>query len=133
MHMRKLTCLILLLLLCSAPLRAQWSGGVDLSAGFGGMKSEEVNQEAPMFHGLTQGVFLLNYKTDKFSWTNRVDGKWEPKTTENTRIAYKNEQLGIVYKASGAILPGRLPRKGGLPPGSCTSISRTGAKTTPSP
>ena len=99
--MRKLTCLILLLLLCSAPLRAQWSGGVDLSAGFGGMKSEEVNQEAPMFHGLTQGVFLLNYKTDKFSWTNRVDGKWEPKTTENTRIAYKNEQLGIVYKASG--------------------------------
>ena len=77
--MRKLAFLLLVFLSCSVPLRAQWSGGVDLSAGFGGMRSDEVNDEVPMFHGLTQGVFLLNYKSDQFTWNNRVEGKWEPK------------------------------------------------------
>lgn len=101
--MRKLAFLLLVFLSCSVPLRAQWSGGVDLSAGFGGMRSDEVNDEVPMFHGLTQGVFLLNYKSDQFTWNNRVEGKWEPKTTETFRASYKNEKLGAVYKASGTM------------------------------
>ena len=90
----------LALLLCSLPLRAQWSGNVDLSAGLGGMEGSIVSDDKPMFHGLTQGVFQLNYKTDHFRWSTRVDGKWEPKTTDNTRFAYKKEKVGIVYKAA---------------------------------
>ena len=79
----------LALLLCSLPLRAQWSGNVDLSAGLGGMSGNIVSEDKPMFHGLTQGTFQLNYKKDQFRWSTRVDGKWEPKTTDNTRFAYK--------------------------------------------
>ena len=90
----------LTLLLCSLPLRAQWSGNVDLSAGLGGMSGNIVSEDKPMFHGLTQGTFQLNYKKDQFRWSTRVDGKWEPKTTDNTRFAYKKEKVGIVYKAA---------------------------------
>jgi hypothetical protein len=100
--MRRIPCLFLglALLLCSLPLRAQWSGNVDLSAGLGVMEGSIVSDDKPMFHGLTQGVFQLNYKTDHFRWITRLDGKWEPKTTDNTRLAYKNERLGLVYKAA---------------------------------
>lgn len=90
----------LLLLLCALPLSAQWSGSVDLSAGVGGMEGSIVADDKPMFHGLTQGVFQLNYKTEKFRWSTRLDGKWEPKTTDNARLSYKNERLGAVYKAA---------------------------------
>ena len=100
--MRRFSCcfLGLALLLCSLPLRAQWSGNVDLSAGLGGMEGSIVSDDKPMFHGLTQGVFQLNYKTDKFRWSTKLDGKWEPKTTDNTRLSYKKEKLGLVYKSA---------------------------------
>ena len=100
--MQRFSCwfLGLALLLCSLPLRAQWSGSVDFSAGLGGMEGSIVSDDKPMFHGLTQGVFQLNYKTEKFRWSTKVDGKWEPKTTDNTRFSYKNEKVGLVYKAA---------------------------------
>ena len=100
--MQRFSCwfLGLALLLCSLPLRAQWSGSVDFSAGLGGMEGSLVSDDKPMFHGLTQGVFQLNYKTDKFRWSTKVDGKWEPKTTDNARFSYKNEKVGLVYKAA---------------------------------
>ena len=100
--MRKISTLFLglALLLCSLPSRAQWSGSVDLSAGLGGMEGSIVSDNTPMFHGLAQGVFQLNYKTDKFRWSTKVDGKWEPKTTDNARMSYKNERVGVVYKAA---------------------------------
>lgn len=100
--MQRFSCwfLGLALLLCSLPLRAQWSGSVDFSAGLGGMEGSIVSDDKPMFHGLTQGVFQLNYKTDKFRWSTKVDGKWEPKTTDNTRFSYKKEKVGLVYKAA---------------------------------
>lgn len=100
--MRRFSCLSLglALLLCSLPLRAQWSGNVDLSAGLGGMEGSIVSDNKPMFHGLTQGVFQLNYKTEKFRWTTRLDGKWEPKTTDNARFSYKKEKVGLVYKSA---------------------------------
>ena len=86
-----LTCLVFLL--SCVPLRAQWSGSVDVAAGgLGGMESSVVNDEAPMFHGLLDGAFRLNYNTDKFSWTAKVYGSWEPNTTDNARLQYKNEQ-----------------------------------------
>ena len=91
---------MLALLLCCVPLRAQWSGNVDLSAGLGGMSGSIITDDEPMFHGLTEGKFQLNYKKEKFSWITTVDGKWEPKTTDNSRMAYKNEKLNITYKAA---------------------------------
>jgi len=64
------------------------------------MEGSVVNDDAPMFHGLLQGAFRLNYNTDKFSWTARVYESWEPNTTDNARLQYKNEQVSIVYKAA---------------------------------
>lgn len=87
-------------LLGGAPLRAQWSGSMDLSGGIGGMEGNIVNDYVPMFHGLANGEFKLNYDTEKFSWKTTVKGKWEPKTTDNARLQYKNEQVSIVYKAA---------------------------------
>ena len=88
------------LLLSYMPLYAQWSGSVDVAGGLGGMEGSVVNDDAPMFHGLLQGAFRLNYNTDKFSWTTRVYGSWEPNTTDNARMQYKNEEVSIVYKAA---------------------------------
>ena len=34
------------------PLRAQWSGSVDLLGGFGGLQGNIANGYAPMYHGL---------------------------------------------------------------------------------
>ncbi|MBQ2198547.1 MAG: hypothetical protein II406_07345, partial [Bacteroidales bacterium] len=96
----KIHFLMLALLLCCVPLRAQWSGNVDLSAGLGGMSGSIITDDKPMIHGLTEGKFQLNYKKEKFSWITTVDGKWEPKTTDNSRMAYKNEKLNITYKAA---------------------------------
>ena len=100
--MRLLRCLSVgfFLLFCCAPLRAQWSGSADLSAGISGIEGSFITDGAPMFHGLAQGVFKLNYKTGKFSWNTTVEGKWEPKTTDNARLAYKDERLNITYKAA---------------------------------
>lgn len=93
-----LICLVLLL--GGVSLRAQWSGSVDLSGGLGGMEGSVVNDDAPMYHGLMKGEFQLNYMTDKFSWNAKVYGKWEPKTTDNASLQYKNERMNIVYKAA---------------------------------
>ncbi len=98
--MRKGFCLIcFLLLLCSLPMRAQWSGNVDLGVGLGGMDGG-VSEDDVMIHVLARGTFQLNYKTDKFLWNLRVDQKWEPKTTDNSRFQYKNERVSLQYKAA---------------------------------
>ena len=97
---KKLLAIVFTLLICSAPLRAQWSGNLDLSGGFGGMEGNEEVDLKPMYHGLMKGVFRLNYKKDKFNWNTTLDGKWEPNTTDNTRVSYKGENLGVVYKAA---------------------------------
>ena len=98
---KKLLTLVFAVLACAVPLplRAQWSGAVDLSGGMGGMEGNEITQSGPMYHGLVKGVFQLNYKKEKFEWVTKVDGKWEPKTTDNGRFSYKNERVGLVYKA----------------------------------
>ena len=54
--MKKLS-IVLLLLLCWAPLLAQWSGNVDLQAGLGGMEGSVVNDNRAMLHGLINGTF----------------------------------------------------------------------------
>lgn len=100
--MKRVHCLFIcfVLLLSYVPLRAQWSGSVDVAGGLGGMEGSVVSDDAPMFHGLLKGAFRLNYDTDKFKWTARVYESWEPNTTDNARLQYKNEQVSIVYKAA---------------------------------
>lgn len=98
--MHKTLHLIICLLLYALPLNAQWSGSLELSGGLGGMKGNEVNDEKPMYHGHTQGIFQLNYKTEKFSWSTVLEGKWTPNTTDNARLSYKNGKLGVVLKAA---------------------------------
>ena len=90
----------LLLLLCTLPLSAQWSGSVDFSTGLGGMEGSFISDYQPMLHGLAQGTFQLNYKTEKFRWSTKVDGKWEPNTTDNTSLSYKTERASLVHKAA---------------------------------
>ena len=98
---KKLLTLVFAVLACAVPLplRAQWSGVVDLSGGMGGMEGNEITESGPMLHGLVKGAFQLNYKKEKFQWAMKVDGKWEPKTTDNGRFSYKSERLGLVYKS----------------------------------
>lgn len=88
------------LLLCVVPLRAQWSGSLDLSGGLGGMEGSLITEGKPVFHVLAQGTFQLDYKTDKFGWKTTLNGKWEPNVTDNTRASFKKEKLGVVYKAT---------------------------------
>ena len=90
----------LCVLFCALPLKAQWSGNADFAAGIGGMEGGLVNDYKPMLQGLARGDFQLDYKTDKFRWGMKVDGKWEPKVTDNARISYKNQKIGVVYKAA---------------------------------
>lgn len=88
------------LLLCCAPLHAQWSGSIDFAGGLGGMEGSVVNDYAPMYHGLLDGALRLNYQTKNFKWNTVINGRWEPNTTDNARLQYKNEKLNIVYKAA---------------------------------
>ena len=92
--------LCLALLMCWLPSRAQWSGSANLSGGLGGMEGSVANDEKPMFHGLVQGLFQLDYKSEKFSWNLTANGKWEPNTTDNARLGIKKEHLGITYKSA---------------------------------
>ena len=100
--MKRVRCFFIcfVFLLSCMPLLAQWSGSVDIAGGLGGMKGSVVNDDVPMFHGLVEGTVRLNYQTDKFSWTARVYESWEPNTTDNARLQYKNERMSIVYKAA---------------------------------
>lgn len=52
------------LFLCVVPLRAQWSGSLDLSGGLGGIEGSPITENKPLFHGLAQGTFQLDYKTE---------------------------------------------------------------------
>jgi len=88
------------LLLCCAPLQAQWSGSINFAGGLGGMEGSVVNDYAPMYHGLLDGALRLNYQSKNFKWNTIINGKWEPNTTDNARLKYKNEKISIVYKSA---------------------------------
>ena len=99
----RLLILSLLLALASFPLKAQWSGSVDFSAGLGGMNGDEKTGIGYLGHILAQGNANLRYQTDKFTWTTAVNGRWEPKSSDNTRLNLNLAQqdkvdLELVYK-----------------------------------
>ena len=94
---------LLSLLLAAFPLQAQWSGSADLSAGLGGMKGNDELDIGLLGHLLTKGDASLRYQTEKFTWTAAVNGKWESKSSDNSRLNFSLEQsdalrLELVYK-----------------------------------
>ena len=95
--------LILLLNLAASPLRAQWSGSADLSAGLGGMTGNDELGVGLLGHLLTKGDATFRYQTDKFTWSTAVNGKWESKSSDNSRLNFRMEEPGemgleVVYK-----------------------------------
>ena len=108
-----------LLLLASPSLQAQWSGGLELSGGYGWLnKAEEMAgeesgedvgpEEDPdepgrqdfMPHALAQAGFRLRYMSPKWTWNTTVDSRWEPKVTDTRRGSLK-DKLEYVQKMSG--------------------------------
>ena len=89
--------LSLLLLLTASPLvRAQWSGSVNATGGFGAMKSLrgelfEDEDEVPkvIYHELGQTTLKLNYNNPRLQWTQLLEGKIENKSTDNFHLAFK--------------------------------------------
>ena len=99
----RLLILTMLLFLAAVPLRAQWSGSVDFSAGLGGMKGDKETGLGYLGHLLAQGDFGLRYQTETFTWTTAVKGKWEPKSSDNSRLNFSSVRqdgldLDLVYK-----------------------------------
>ena len=85
--------LVLLLTLLSTPvLRAQWSGSVNATGGFGAVKSlrgeifEEEGLPKFIFHELGQSTLRVNYNVPNFRWTSLLEGKVEKKSTDNYHI-----------------------------------------------
>ena len=94
--------LVLLLTLLSAPvLRAQWSGSVNATGGFGAVTSlrgqifeDEDQVPKVIFHELGQTTLKLNYNNPRLQWTQLLEGKIENKSTDNLHLAFKTDEMG---------------------------------------
>ena len=96
---RLLICLLLLPL--GLPLHAQWNGSLDLTGGFGAIEGNGITDNGePMVHALVQGTVKVGYTKPKFFWGTTLKGKWEPKTTDNSRLQLKNEKLLAMQKSA---------------------------------
>ena len=97
--------LVLLLTLLTAPvLRAQWSGSINATGGFGAMKSlrgelfeDEDDVQKVIFHELGQATLKLNSNNPRLQWTQLLEGKIEHKSTDNYHIAFKADDKDEVY------------------------------------
>ena len=103
MKMRPLILSLLLLNLVSLPLRAQWSGSADLSAGVGGMMGNRDLDVGLLGYVVTNGKATFRYQAEKFTWSTSVNGKWENKSSDNSRVNFRMEEPGemgleAVYK-----------------------------------
>lgn len=103
MRFRPFCLSVLLLALAPIPLCAQWSGRMDFKAGLGGQMGNKELDVGMLGHVLTQGDVSLRYQTDKFSWNTVVGGKWEPRSSDNSRLNIRLDQpdamdLELVYK-----------------------------------
>ena len=98
--------LILSLLLCTLaalPLRAQWSGTMNLTGGLGGNQGTEDTGIGYLGHALVQGDVSVRYRTKAFSWVTVTKGQWEPKTSDVTRLGYTPDspaemETEMIYK-----------------------------------
>ena len=103
MRYARLSFVLLLTLLAAPALRAQWSGSVNATGGFGAMKSlrgelfEEEGVQKVIFHELGQATLRLNYNNPRLQWTQLLEGKIEHKSTDNYHIAFKADDKDEVY------------------------------------
>lgn len=91
---------IALLCIASITAQAQWSGSANLKGGLGWTTDNTLDENVKdiLPHGLVQGDFKLQFKKGIFDWSSSLDGKWEPKTTAESRYSYKNETLTLLEK-----------------------------------
>ncbi|MBR0354447.1 MAG: hypothetical protein IJK35_03635, partial [Oscillospiraceae bacterium] len=90
---------MLLILLAAPVLRAQWSGSVNATGGFGAVKSLrgelfEDDDQVPkvIFHELGQTTLKLNYNSPRLQWSQLLEGKIENKSTDNFHLAFKTDK-----------------------------------------
>ncbi len=97
--LRRILSVTLLLLLASTMLKAQWSGSVNLSGGYGWLPlTDEMDRAVEeelgfpkgwkpdfLVHSLAQAGLNLRYTAPKWTWKTTLDGRWEPKGTDNQR------------------------------------------------
>lgn len=86
-------------LLLAVPVRAQWSGHLDLSGGYGLMPAREAEERERLDHGLIQLNGRIQYKNPQWTWKTTLDGKWEPKGTDSERAASKNDIEAVVKES----------------------------------
>lgn len=94
---------LMLFTLAVPPLRAQWSGWMDITGGLGGMTGNKEWKVGLLGHVLAQGDVNLRYQTDAFTWNTSVTGRFEPKSSDNSRMNVSLEQadamgMELVYK-----------------------------------
>lgn len=83
--MYKRVLILLALVLCSAfPGRAQWSGSVDLSGGYGFIRSAD--EESFLNRGLGRASVQLGYRNRGFQWNTTLGGGFENMSTETVRL-----------------------------------------------
>ena len=102
MRYLRLSIALLLLLLSTPILRAQWSGSVNATGGFGAVKSlrgqlfdEEDGMPKALFHELGQTTLRLNYNNPQLQWSQLLEGKIERKSTDNYHIT-----LSVIDKSA---------------------------------
>ena len=95
MRFLRLSTVLLLTLLLTPVLRAQWSGSINTTGGFGAVKSlrGELFEDEDMvpkviFHELGQTTLKLNYNNPRLQWSQLLEGKIENKSTDNCHLAF---------------------------------------------
>ena len=94
MRFLRLSIVLLLTLLAAPVLWAQWSGSVNVTGGFGAVKSlrgeifEEEGLPKFIYHELGQSTLRVNYNAPNFQWTSLLEGKVENKSTDNYHITF---------------------------------------------
>ena len=77
------------LLLLAIPVRAQWSGYVDLAGGYGRTPHQKYIYMESLNHGMMQLDARLQYENPKWTWNTTLNGKWEPKATDSYHVTAK--------------------------------------------
>ena len=73
-------------MLTSLPLRAQWSGGVDVAGGYGWMTQQEESMDPRLDHHLGQVGARLTYKTPVLLWEAGLNASYEHKDTDGNQF-----------------------------------------------
>lgn len=95
----------LAMLLPVAPLKAQWSGEIDGSGGYGATKSlrnlfwEEEDKYLDHYFG--QGLVRVSFDKPRFHWSSSLQGQYESKQTDNfhfaAKVGEKEEETEVNY------------------------------------